>query len=329
MRWTCCCAITPGRISSACRFIRWSPSGWTCGSMIRMRRIGGMGTRGRSGSISCTIFAGRIICGRRASGLVRSPPNGQAAGIIPTQMAKVPVMVADIRSFPLTAPQQQERALRLDMAAVFRVAARLGWNEQIGNHNSVMLPRRHADDAPTFLINPRGLLFQEITASSLIVCDLDGNVLRGSGELRKVALHIHARIHMANPAAVCVVHVHPQYLTALSMLADPELALSHHNNLLLNDRLAIDNFGSAPADSHAEGDRLAEALGDKSVLLMGGHGVTVIGRTVADAFDERFIAERTAMYQVTAMSTGHKLRTLPAEHRRGFNGPWGEKIDAR
>jgi ribulose-5-phosphate 4-epimerase/fuculose-1-phosphate aldolase len=240
-------------------------------------------------------------------------------------------MIADIRYGSLTATQEEEReqALRCDMAAVFRVAARLGWNEQIGNHNSVMLPRRHAEEAPTFLINPRGMLFQEVTASSLIVCDLEGNVLRGAGELRKVAFHIHVRIHMANPAAVCIVHVHPQYLTALSMLEDPAFALSHHNNLLLNDRVAIDNFGSAPAASHDEGDRLAKALGDKSVLLMGGHGVTVIGRTVADAFDECFIAERTAMYQVTAMSTGHKLRTLPAEHRRGFNGPWGEKIDAR
>jgi ribulose-5-phosphate 4-epimerase/fuculose-1-phosphate aldolase len=223
----------------------------------------------------------------------------------------------------------QEHALRCDMAAVFRIAARLGWNEQIGNHNSVMMPRQHKDEAPTFLINPRGLLFQEITASSLIVCDLEGNVLRGDGELRKVAFHIHARIHVANPAAVCVVHVHPQYLTALSMLEDPMLALAHHNNLLLNDRVAIDNYGSAPADSHAEGDRLAAALGDKSILLMGGHGVTVIGRSVADAFDECFIAERTAMYQVTAMSTGGRLRRLPEHHRRGFGGPWGEKVDAR
>ncbi len=151
----------------------------------------------------------------------------------------------------------------------------------------------------------------------------------GDGELRKVAFHIHARIHMANPAAVCVVHVHPQYLTALSMLETPAFALSHHNNLLLNDRVAIDNFGSAPADSHDEGDRLAAALGDKSILLMGGHGVTVIGRSVADAFDECFIAERTAMYQVTAMSTGGTLRRLPEHHRRGFGGPWGEKVDAR
>jgi ribulose-5-phosphate 4-epimerase/fuculose-1-phosphate aldolase len=238
-------------------------------------------------------------------------------------------MVAVVQSLSSSAEQETEWRLRCEMAAVFRIAARLGWNEQIGNHNSLMLPTRSPDDSPTFLINPRGYLFQELTASSLIVCNLDGQVLRGSGELRKVAFYIHARIHMANPAAVCVVHVHPRYLTALSMLAEPEFALSHHNNLLLNDRVAIDNFGSAPAGSHAEGDRLAAALGDKSILLMGGHGVTVVGPTVADAFDECFIAERTAMYQVTAMSTGRPLRALPDQHRRGYSGPWGEKIDAR
>ncbi|MDR3529334.1 MAG: class II aldolase/adducin family protein [Rhodopila sp.] len=238
-------------------------------------------------------------------------------------------MVAVVRSLSSSAMQEEEWRLRCDMAAVFRVAARLRWNEQIGNHNSLMLPKRTPDERPTFLINPRGYLFQELTASSLIVCDLEGNVLRGDGELREVAFHIHTRIHLANPAATCVVHVHPQYLTALSMLAEPEITLSHHNNLLLNDRVAIDNFGSAPADSRDEGDRLAAALGDKSILLMGGHGVTVVGPTVEEAFDECFIAERTAMYQVTAMSTGRPMRALPEHHRRGFNGPWGEKIDAR
>src|SRR6185437_11218175 len=145
-----------------------------------------------------------------------------------------------------TEAEEMEWQLRCDMAAVFRVAARQGWNEQIGNHNSLMLPKRTPDEAPTFLINPRGMLFQELTASSLIVCDLDGNVLRGKGELRKVAFHIHARIHLKNPGATCVLHVHPQYLTALSMLDDPQFSLAHGNNLFLNDRVVVDNWGGQP-----------------------------------------------------------------------------------
>lgn len=238
-------------------------------------------------------------------------------------------MAAILQSLSSTDAEAEEWRLRCDMAAVFRVSARLGWNEQIGNHNSLMLPTDDGTDRPTFLINPRGMLFQELTASSLIVCDLDGRVLRGKGELRKVAFHIHARIHLQKPAATCIVHVHPRYLTALSMLAEPEVALAHHNNLILNDRLAIDNHGIAPADSHAEGDRLAAALGDKTILLMGGHGVTVVGPTVHEAFDECHQAERTAMYQVTAMSTGRALRALPDSERRNWHGPWGDKVDAR
>ncbi len=136
-----------------------------------------------------------------------------------------------------------EWKLRCDLAAVFRVCSRLGWNEQIGNHHSLMLPG--SDNL--FLINARGLLFQEVTASNLITCDLDGNVLRGEGELRKVAFHIHARIHLANPAAKCVLHVHPQYLTALSLIEGGRLTLAHHNDLILDDRIAYDNDMTGPA----------------------------------------------------------------------------------
>jgi ribulose-5-phosphate 4-epimerase/fuculose-1-phosphate aldolase len=234
-------------------------------------------------------------------------------------------MTAILHSLSGSQAEDAEWQMRCDMAAAFRVQARHGWNEQIGNHNSLMLP----GDKPLFLINPRGLLFQELTASNLIVCDLDGNVVRGTGELRKVAFHIHARIHLAKPSAACVMHVHPQYLTALSLLEDAELALAHHNNLLLNDRLVVDDGGVEPAGDLAEGDRIAAVMGDKSIMVMGGHGVTVVGPTVADAFDELFIAERTCMYQMTAMATGKPLRRLPERARRNWSGPWGERIDAR
>ncbi len=238
-------------------------------------------------------------------------------------------MVAVVHSLTSSETEAEEWRLRCDMAAVFRISARLGWNEQIGNHNSLMLPQRSPSDPPLFLINPRGLLFQELTASSLIVCDLDGRVLRGKGELRKVAFHIHARIHVNKPDATCIVHVHPQYLTALSMLEDPSFALSHHNNLLLNDRVVYDLGGIAPADSNAEGDRLAAVMGDKTIMVMGAHGVTVVGATVHEAFDECYAAERTCMYQMTAMMTGQKLRPLPESSRRHWTGRWGDKVDAR
>ena len=171
--------------------------------------------------------------------------------------------------------------------------------------------------------------FEELTASSLIVCDLDGKVVRGTGELRKVAFHIHARIHLLNPSATCVMHVHPQYLTAISMLANPQLILAHHNSLMLNDRVVYDLEGDEPVGHNEEGDRIARLLGDKSIMVMASHGVTVVGPTVEEAFDELHSAERTTMYQLTAMSSGQPLRRLPEKLRRRYNGPWGAKVDAR
>lgn len=238
-------------------------------------------------------------------------------------------MSAVLKSLSSTDAEAEEWRIRCDMAAVFRVSARLGWNEQIGNHNSIMLPQERPGEKPLFLINPRGYLFQELTASSLIVCDLDGRVIRGGGELRKVAFHIHARIHLHNPQATCVLHVHPRWLTALSLLENPEFALAHHNNMLLNPRVVVDRDCDRPALDNEEGDRLAKLIGDKTIMVMGGHGVSVVGPTVHDAFDELYIAERTCMYQMTAMSTGQKLRQMPDSSLRPFAGAWGDRIDAR
>jgi ribulose-5-phosphate 4-epimerase/fuculose-1-phosphate aldolase len=168
-----------------------------------------------------------------------------------------------------------------------------------------------------------------VTASNLITCDLDGKVLRGTGELRKVAFHIHARIHLANPAATCVLHVHPQYLTALSLIESGRMTLSHHNDLLLDDRIAYDDEAHGPVADNEEGDRIAKLMGEKTVLVMANHGVTVIGPTVHEAFDELYAAERTCMYQMTARAAGGKLREQPQGLRRRYNGPWGDRVDAR
>jgi ribulose-5-phosphate 4-epimerase/fuculose-1-phosphate aldolase len=126
-----------------------------------------------------------------------------------------------------------------------------------------------------------------------------------------------------------VLHVHPQYLTALSLLDEPEVTLSHFNDLLLNDRMAFDLGGREGASTIEEGDRLAAALGDKSILVMGSHGVTVVGPDIASAFDELHQAERTMMYHTTALSMGKRLRKLPEEKRRHYLGAWGDKVDAR
>ena len=154
-------------------------------------------------------------------------------------------------------------------------------------------------------------------------------MLRGKGEWRKFAFHIQPRIHMANPQAACVVHVHPRYLTTLSMIEGAEFSLSHHNSLLLNERRAYDGDGNEPVHDDAEGDRIARLMGDKTIMLMRGHGVTVVGPAVHEAFDEAYMAEGSCMYRMTAMQTGQPLRKLPEGLRRNHTGPWGERLDAR
>ncbi|MEH2492791.1 class II aldolase/adducin family protein [Bradyrhizobium sp. AZCC 2230] len=214
---------------------------------------------------------------------------------------------------------------RRDLAALFRALGRMGMNEQIANHNSFMLPG--SDDL--FLINPRGLHFKEITASSLILCNMDGEVVEGDGELRKVAFHIHVGIHRMHPQARCILHVHPQYLTGLSMAKRGRMELAHQNSLALCDRIAYDEVHNGPVLNDDEGVRIARLLGDKTILLMGNHGVTVVGPSIHDAFDELYMAERTAMYQMTAQSAGLELQHLDDSLRYRWNGAWSERFDAR
>lgn len=215
---------------------------------------------------------------------------------------------------------------RCDLAAAFRLSYRMGYNVGLGNHFSLMLPGY--DDR--FLVNARGLLFQEITASNLVLVHFDGRVLSGDRPVRKVAWNIHAPIHRGNAAARCAIHLHPPAITALSLIEDGRLALAHHNNLIVNDRVVYDDAMTGPAvNDEAEGERLAEVLGDKTIMVMANHGVLVVGPTVEDAFHELAVVEGTCENQLKAMSTGRKLREQPAHLRWNMKGRWGDALDSR
>jgi ribulose-5-phosphate 4-epimerase/fuculose-1-phosphate aldolase len=216
-----------------------------------------------------------------------------------------------------------EWALRCDLAATFRLCAREKWNEGIGNHNSAMIP-----GSELMLINPRGLIFHELKATDLIVCDLQGKVVSGHGELRKVAHFIHSRIHLMHAAARIVLHLHPPYATALSLVEGGRLSMSHFNDLTLNDRIAYDDEMNGVVHDDSEGDRIARLLGDKTTLVMGSHGLTTVGRDVASAFCELAAVERSAMWQTLARAHGRPLKTLPDTHRRRHFGDFREVWDA-
>jgi ribulose-5-phosphate 4-epimerase/fuculose-1-phosphate aldolase len=216
-----------------------------------------------------------------------------------------------------------EWQLRCDLAATFRLCAREKWNEGIGNHNSAMIP-----GTDCMLINPRGLIFHELRASDLLVCDLHGNVVSGSGELRKVAHHIHSRIHITHPQAKIVLHVHPPCCTALSIIDGGRLEMAHFNDTVFGDRIVYDDTMNGTVLDDSEGDRIARLLGNKTTMIMGSHGLTTVGDTVADAFCELAAVERSAMWQMIAKSTGGKLRQLPDQMRKRHTGPLREVWDS-
>lgn len=197
-----------------------------------------------------------------------------------------------------------ERAVRVDLAAAFRLAVRLDLHEGVCNHFSAML------DSRRFLLNSYGLHWSEVSASNLVALDGDGNVLQGTGEIEKTAFYIHSRIHLANPRAKCVLHTHMPHATALTLLEGGRLEMVEQNALRFHDDIAHDDTYNGLVVDTAEGDRLARVLGTKRVLFLANHGIIVVGPTVAEAFDALYYLERACRLQVLARSMGGELRQV-------------------
>jgi ribulose-5-phosphate 4-epimerase/fuculose-1-phosphate aldolase len=201
-----------------------------------------------------------------------------------------------------------ERAMRVDLAAAFRLAVRLDLHEGVCNHFSAMLP-----DGKRFLLNRYGLHWSEVSASNLLALDAAGKVLEGEGEFEKTAFYIHSRIHIANPRAACVLHTHMPYATALTLLEGGRLEMVEQNALRFHDDIAYDDTYNGLVVDDAEGDRLARVLGSKRVMFLANHGVIVVGPSVAEAFDALYYLERACRLQVLARSMGGKLKPVRPE----------------
>lgn len=181
-------------------------------------------------------------------------------------------------------------------------------HEGVCNHFTLMLP-----DAKRFLLNRYGLHWSEVSASNLLALDAEGNVLEGEGEFEKTAFYIHSRIHLANPGAACVLHTHMPYATALTLLEGGRLEMVEQNALRFHDDIAYDDTYNGLVVDAAEGDRLAQVLGNKRVLFLANHGVIVVGPSVAEAFDLLYYLERACRVQVLARSMAGKFRPVRPE----------------
>ena len=198
---------------------------------------------------------------------------------------------------------------RIDLAAVLRWSARLGLNEGVCNHYSLEVgPDR-------YLINPQGLHWSEVGAADVLLIDGSGNVLAGRHSLEPTAFFIHSWIHRMNPHARCILHTHMPYATALTLVEGGRVAWCNQNALRFRGRIAYDDVYNGLALDDDEGQRIASQLTGADVMFMASHGVTVVGPTVAWAFDDLYYLERACMHQVlaTQAAAGRPLRSVPDE----------------
>jgi ribulose-5-phosphate 4-epimerase/fuculose-1-phosphate aldolase len=203
---------------------------------------------------------------------------------------------------------------RIDLAAVLRWSAHLNYQQGVCNHFSLMAP----DSEDLFLVNPEGLFWSEVTASSLILCDLDGKIVEGSGTVELSAFSLHAPIHRRNKKARAVLHTHTPYATALCLIDRAVVEPVFLAGLQFFGKIAYDEDCQGAAFSNSEGDREAAILGDNNILMMRNHGPIVVGPTVAAAFDRLYYLEETCQRQIIAMSAQRPLRPVPTRIAQGL-----------
>lgn len=191
----------------------------------------------------------------------------------------------------------EEWKIRTDLAAAYRLVALYGWDDLVFTHISARVPGPEHH----FLINPYGLLFEEITASSLVKVGLDGNKVSDSPyPVNPAGFTIHSAVHEVREDAGCVMHLHTPDGTAVATLSEGLLPLNQTAQLVLAD-LAYHDYEGVALD-HDERPRLQRDLGDKGTMLLRNHGTLTVGRTVAEAFTRMYFLERACTMQVRTLS---------------------------
>jgi len=194
---------------------------------------------------------------------------------------------------------QDEWQARVDLAALYRLVALHGWDDMIFTHISMRVPGPEHH----FLINPYGFLFEEITASSLVKVDLDGNVVAPTPYyINPAGFTIHSAIHAAREDAMAVIHLHTDAGVAVSTHKDGLLPLTQHALIALPS-LAYHHYEGIALNLD-ERERIVHDLGDKTLLLLRNHGTLAVGRSAAAAFMGIYYLERACQMQVMALSAG-------------------------
>ncbi|WP_372878591.1 class II aldolase/adducin family protein [Spongiibacter marinus] len=213
-------------------------------------------------------------------------------------------MTAEIKS----QVSAEEWQLRVDLAAAYRLVALFGWDDLVFTHISARVPG--ADNH--FLINPYGMMFEEVTASSLVKVDQNGEkVMESPYPVNPAGFTIHSAVHAARDDAHCVMHTHSINGVAVSAQAEGVLPISQQATLVLASLGYHDYEGIALNEE--EKPRLVEDLSDNTFLMLRNHGLLTVGMTPADAFLAMYIFEATCMIQVRALAGSRELTPVQPE----------------
>jgi ribulose-5-phosphate 4-epimerase/fuculose-1-phosphate aldolase len=202
----------------------------------------------------------------------------------------------------------EEWQARVDLAAAYRLVALYGWDDLIFTHISARVP----GDDHHFLLNPYGMMFEEVTASSLVKIDLQGNkVMESPYFINPAGFTIHSAVHEAREDALCVMHLHTRNGIAVSAQKDGLLPLSQQAMFALGS-LAYHDYEGLALDEQ-EKPRLVADFGARKFLILRNHGLLTVGRTVAEAFLGMFMLERACEIQILAQTGGSELSPIPKE----------------
>lgn len=205
----------------------------------------------------------------------------------------------------------EEWALRCDLAACYRLVALHGWSDLVFTHISVKLPVSVSGGEHQFLINPYGLMFEEITASSLVKIDMQCNKLLDTPfPVNPASFVIHSAVHEARPEAICVLHTHTRAGVAVSAQKQGVLPISQQSTFVLASLAYHDYEGVAFRPD--EKPRLQADLGDANFLVLRNHGLLTVGSSVADAFLSMYVLESACQIQVAALAGQNGAEGLTA-----------------
>ena len=225
----------------------------------------------------------------------------------------------------------QEWQMRVDLAAAFRLVDLYGWSDMLATHLSARVPGTQDH----FLINPFGLLFEEITASSLVKVDAHGTILSETEYgINPAGFTIHSAVHMNKPKIACVIHTHTPAGVGVATQKHGLLPLTQHA-LAVIASTGYHGYEGIATDLDERG-RLAADLGDNKVLILRNHGLMTVGESVGEAFVWMYRAERACVMQLAVQQAGAELAPIPGhvqkttiERNRFLNSDQGYRTIGR